>query len=65
MNSRSVSPAGRRSAPPATRTVREARCNKWLAGAVGQVETPGIDDVLRDEEILLGFSVPLSELFRD
>jgi Uma2 family endonuclease len=30
-----------------------------------QVETLGIGDVLRDEEILPGFSLPLSELFQD
>jgi Uma2 family endonuclease len=30
-----------------------------------QVETLGIGDVLRDEEILPGFALPLSELFRD
>jgi Uma2 family endonuclease len=29
-----------------------------------QVETLGVGDVLRDEEILPGFSLPLSELFR-
>jgi Uma2 family endonuclease len=31
----------------------------------GQVETLAVGDVLRDEEILPGFSLPLSELFRD
>jgi len=31
----------------------------------GQVETLGIGDILRDAEILPGFSLPLSELFRD
>ncbi|MFL6201067.1 MAG: Uma2 family endonuclease [Thermoanaerobaculia bacterium] len=30
-----------------------------------QVETLGIGDILCDEEILPGFSLPLSELFRD
>jgi Uma2 family endonuclease len=30
-----------------------------------QVETLGTGDILRDEEILPGFSLPLSELFRD
>jgi Uma2 family endonuclease len=30
-----------------------------------QVETLGMGDVLRDEEILPGFALPLSELFRD
>jgi hypothetical protein len=29
------------------------------------VETLAIGDILRDEEILPGFSLPLSELFRD
>jgi Uma2 family endonuclease len=31
----------------------------------GQVETLETGDILRDEEILPGFSLPLSELFRD
>jgi Uma2 family endonuclease len=31
----------------------------------GQVEALKVGDVLRDEEILPGFSLPLSDLFRD
>lgn len=43
---------------PRRRTVRVHR-------ALEQVETLEIGDVLRDEEILPGFSLPLSDLFRD